>query len=184
MDHHRARSRAPQRAALPAAVLGLLLAFLLAGCGGTGGSTVAGARVDPFTATELRGGKAVTTATLTGKPVLLASWSTACATCAEGLAGLEALWQSRGKDGLQVIAVNVDADGAAARTLPDTVAAMGLTMPEWRDPDNRFTAHYAGLGVPMLVLLDRAGRVHRTWQRTLDVSAPEIADALAEAMGG
>lgn len=184
MDHHRARSRAPLRAALPAAVLGLLLVFLLTGCGGTGGSSVAGARVGPFAATELRGGAAVSTATLTGKPVLLAAWSTACDRCPEGLAGLEALWEARGKDGLQVVAVNVDADGATTRTLPDTIAAMGLTMPQWHDPDNRFTAHYAGLGVPMLVLLDRAGRVRRTWQRTLDVNAPEVQAALAESLGG
>lgn len=140
--------------------------------------------MDPFTATDLRSGKAVTTTTFAGKPVLLAAWTSGCAGCDEELRELEALWKERGGSGLQVVAVNLDAAGAADRTLPDTIAAMGLTMPQWRDPDQRFPTHYAGLGLPMLVLLDRAGRVQRVWHRTLDVRSAEVQAALAEQLDG
>ena len=72
-------------------------------------------------------------------------------------------------EGLEVVAVNVNADGASpmARRM---ASSLGLTMPVWGDQDNDFTARFAGVGVPTTVLLDRQGRLVRTWQGGIDVT--------------
>jgi hypothetical protein len=95
---------------------------------------------------------------------------------------LEALWQERRDDGLQVVAINVNAPGPSERTIGQMVDGWELTMPQWRDPENRFTTRFGGMGVPMTVLLAADGSVAKVWFGAIDERADEVRAAIDEAL--
>ncbi len=158
------------------------LVFLLlvgaVGCAGSGGD---GEAVD-YQAEELRTGEPVDLADLAGDPVLLTSWATWCEPCQEELPAIEAFYQDRLDDGLQVVAVNVNAIGPDEPAIEPMADGLGLTMPLWRDPDNRFAVAFDGVGVPTNVLVDADGAILRTWAGAIDVTDPEVVDAVDDAL--
>lgn len=163
---------------LRAATAVATIAFLLAGCGGgRGGETAAPSDYDAATLTGAR----ASVSDLRGKAVLLSSWATWCSECKDGLRSLERLWHERRDDGLTTVAVNIDARGIDRRVGP-MVSSLGLTMPVWRDPDNGFASAFDAVGVPTSVLLDREGRVVRTWVGELDFRSEEVGMAVHEAL--
>lgn len=168
------------RGRLPArrlgAVVGVAAAVAcLTACGGTAGP---GPTQAPYSALDVATGAAVSTAELAGRPALLTTWATWCEECRDEMPALEALWRDRGSDGLQVVAVNVNAMGPSERTIGQMIAGWGLTMSQWRDPDNRFTSHFGGMGVPMTVLLDADGSVAQVWFGAIDSRTSEVGSAI------
>ena len=151
------------------------IALLLAGCGGGGA-----AAPTEYDAATLEGARA-SVRDLRGEAVLLSSWATWCSECKDGLRSLERLWHERRGDGLTTVAVNLDARGIDRRVGP-MVSSLGLTMPVWRDPDNAFASAFDAVGVPTSVLLDREGRVVRTWVGELDFRSEEVGMAVHEAL--
>jgi cytochrome c-type biogenesis protein len=140
-------------------------------------------KVIEYAAADLVTGEAVSLTTLRGGPVLLSSWATWCEPCKEELPKLEALYQQRVDDGLQMVAVNVNAAGPAEREIDNMVEQLGLTMPTWRDDENRFTVVFGGMGVPTNVLIGADGRVIQKWLGAVDVDDPAFIAAINAAVG-
>lgn len=147
------RLRAARRGLLTAPVALALLVAAACGTTTSGAARYSAQRTD---------GTKVTVASLRGRPALLTSWATWCTECAELLPGLERLAEQQGTDGVEVVAVNVDRAGDAAK-VAETERKYGMTMPRWRDPDDEFTHVFRARGVPTSVLLDSSGKVVRTW---------------------
>lgn len=142
------------------AVVGVTAVLFLSGCG-------SGADDGPYGAKDLVTGADVSVASLRGSPALLVSWTTWCTECDDELAGLQAFFESPDADGIQVVAVNLD----AADNLDEIDAKVdrhGLSMPLWRDRRNDFKAAFGALGVPTTILLDERGDVVETFPGAVD----------------
>ncbi len=168
------RGRARRLAAAGAASA----ALAAGGCG----SDVAQKRgpVD-YRADAVTGSGPATTAALRGKPALLTTWATWCPPCRKELPKLQRLYERERARGLQVVAVNIDGDGPSV-LVRRMIGSLGLTMPIWSDPDNRFRDEFHGIGVPTSVLLDRHGRVVRVWQGGADPRSSDTARAIGRAL--
>lgn len=167
----RGRSGRPRR--VPAAAVLVLAASLVAGCGDGGAEPVA------YAAADLRSGEATSVEALRGRPVVLVSWATWCRECDEELAGLRSFSESEDAEGLEVVAVNID-----AADVDDEIDAKleraGLDVTLWRDRRNDFKRSFRALGVPTTVLLDADGRVAGTFPGAVDFDATEVLAALDE----
>ncbi len=160
-----------------AVALAVAVAVLVgAGCGAGGGAP-------GYAAVTLDGGEEVSVADLRGRPALLVSWATWCRECDEELAGLQEFAASPAADGVQVVAVNID-----AAEVDDEIAAKverhGLTVQLWRDRQNRFRSAFGALGVPTTVVLDADGTVVGTFPGAVDFDADEVLAALDRARPG
>lgn len=119
-----------------------------------------------------RAGERVALADLAGRPALLTSWATWCKECKTLLPDLERFSEQQGADGVQVVAVNINAPGSEG----DVVALekqYGMTMARWRDVDNDFTQAFRARGVPTSVLVDADGTVVRRWPGGIPVDDAE-----------
>lgn len=58
--------------------------------------------------------------------------------------------------------------------MTELVDELGLEMPVWRDAEDRFTMVFDGFGVPMSVLIDRAGSVVHVWHGRIHTRTPEV----------
>ncbi len=147
---------------------------LSAGCGGSGS---AGYAVE-----DLMTGEAVSVEELAGSPALLVSWATWCRECDEELAGLQAFASSEISDGVQIVAVNLD-----AADVDDEIQAKidrhQLSVDVWRDRRNEFRGAFGALGVPTTVVLDADGEVVGTFPGAVDFDDEAVLAALAEAQG-
>lgn len=165
-----------------AALLAVVAAAALLPGTATSGDAVDYAAVDQAT------GEPVDLASLEGRPVLLTSWATWCGPCTEELPAIQELYERRRDEGLEVVAVNVNAAGPDEPAIVPMAEELGLTMPQWRDRDNRFAAAFDGVGVPTNVLVDEHGAIVRTWQGAIDVEDEDflatLDDTLAAADGG
>jgi len=146
-----------------------------AGCGG-------GSDGVSYTATDMASGDKMSLATLAGTPVVLTSWATWCAECDELLAGLQAFTVSSESEGVEVVAVNLDAADNTAE-IDAKIADHGLSATLWRDRRNEFRAAFGALGVPTSVVLDRDGTVVALFPGAVDFTGEDFTEALAEARG-
>jgi thiol-disulfide isomerase/thioredoxin len=96
---------------------------------------------------------------LRGRVVLINVWASWCLPCREEMPALDSLQRRLAGAEFAFLAINEDVDVADARKFLDELG-LDLTVPVGRGRmKGRF--HYPGL--PFTVLLDRAGRVARTW---------------------
>jgi peroxiredoxin len=172
------RGRPPVARSARAAVL--LLATLLgaasfAACGG-GDDQVA------YEATDMATGETVSVASLRGRPALLVSWATWCRECDEELAGLQAFASSDAAEGIEIVAVNLDA-ASVEDEIDAKIEQHGLRTALWRDRKNRFKREFGALGVPTTVLLDAEGEVAGTFPGAIDFSDADVLAALDEVRG-
>ena len=113
----------------------------------------------PFQLEDL-GGKQVALSDFLGKVVVLNFWATWCGPCRVEMPAMERLHQDLQKEGVQVLAVSVDAQGAMV-TRPFQ-EAMGLTFSILHDPEYRVGVAYGARTLPMTYLIDPQGVVrHR-----------------------
>lgn len=144
------------RARLALLVVVALFAIGVGGCSSSGSSSA------PEYSVRDRAGERVSMDDLGGAPALLTSWATWCKECKTLLPDLERFHQEQGADGVQVVAVNVNAPGS-----DDDVVALekqyGMTMERWRDVDNDFTQAFRSRGVPTSVLVAADGTIVRRW---------------------
>jgi peroxiredoxin len=150
-------------------VLAGLLA--LAACGSEGGSA--------YSATDMATGEDVSVDSLRGEPALLVSWTTWCTECDEELAGLAAFADSPQAEGIEIVAVNLDA-AHVEEEIDAKVAQHGLTTTLWRDRRNEFRSAFGAIGVPTTVLLDAEGEVVGTFPGAVDFEDAEVLEALDE----
>ena len=147
-----------------------LAAGLAAGCGNPGIMSPA----PDFEARTLTG-QALRLSSLRGKVVLLDFWATWCEPCEETIPRLEALdAEYRGK-GLAVVGLSVDDDDAEVQPY---VREHGMRYPVVVDADKRVMALYGVRGIPVTVLVDRAGLVRRRWLGSGDGIGDEVEAAV------
>lgn len=148
-------------------------AGLAAGCGAASSGPVS------YTAKDLHSGAEVSLASLRGTPVLLVSWTTWCAECDEELAGLQEFAESNAADGIEIVAVNLDASDVTDE-INAKVDRHALTTLLWRDRRNEFKRVFGTLGVPTTVLLDAGGSVAGVFPGAVDFDDEAVLDALEQ----
>jgi peroxiredoxin len=113
--------------------------------------------------------------------VALAFWASWCGECREGLVRLEALQQSLAADGLQVLAVSFDEDVRAAA---DAAQAARVSFPVLLDGEGETGRLYDVDNLPLVVLVDRAGRRRGSYEggraATVQALAADVRALLAE----
>jgi thioredoxin-like negative regulator of GroEL len=157
-------------------VLAAVLA-LAAGCGGSSGGDAASYR-----ATDMGTGEDVSVEDLQGRPILLVSWATWCAECDELLGGLQAFTDSPAAEGVEVVAVNLDASDTAE--IDAKIDEHGLTTGLWRDRRNEFKSEFGALGVPTSVVIDVDGAVVASFPGAVDFAGEDVTRALDTARAG
>ena len=118
-------------------------------------SAEVGALAPDYSAVALDGAP-VSLADRRGKVVLLNIWATWCHPCREEIPVLEAMWNERRDEGLEIIGVSVDASGEEEK-IRDFASRMGMTYPIWLEPDERVATLFLAIGVPATYLIDRTG---------------------------
>ena len=148
-----------------------------AACGGGGGDDAVSYHV-----TDMETGDDVSVDDLAGRPVLLVSWATWCAECDELLAGLQAFADSSAAEGVEVVAVNLDASDTAG--IEAKIGRQGLTTGLWRDARNEFKREFGALGVPTSVVIDVDGAVVASFPGAVDFAGEDVTRALENARSG
>ncbi|MDR2214975.1 MAG: TlpA family protein disulfide reductase [Nevskiaceae bacterium] len=103
-----------------------------------------------------------------GEVVALTFFGSRCGQCAAQLASLSRLLDTYRSAGLVALAVNVDDDQQAAQTF---IAAHRTSVPMLLDPDKEVAKAYRVDFLPLLLIIDRAGRirhVHRDFRAGQD----------------
>ena len=134
-----------------------VLAFLLVSLAfvATAHAATPGAAAPPF-ALPTAGGDTVSLAPLRGRVVYLDFWASWCTPCRRSFPWMNALQARYGKDGLAIVAINVDKRrDDATRFLRDTPATFTVVY----DAGGVTPAAYDVKGMPSSYLIDRKGNV-------------------------
>jgi peroxiredoxin len=153
----------------------------LAGCGVEVSNPEIGNPAPAYESSTLDGQR-VSLEDYRGKVVLLNAWATWCAPCREEIPALQALYDQRRGEGLEVIGVSVDARGEGP-TIRRFAAEFGMTFPIWHDPDDRFALTFRTIGVPNTFLIDRDGVIRWRKLGPVDLADPSLSAALDAALG-
>ncbi|MFC2031020.1 TlpA family protein disulfide reductase [Chloroflexota bacterium] len=138
----------------------LLLAVVLAGCGGAQSALTEGVnegtRARDFTLENL-GGDEVSLSDFDGQVVLINFWATWCAPCRAEIPGIEEVYRARKDEGFVVLGVNVS---ETREQVEPFLASMDVTYPVLLDVNGEVTGEYRALGLPMSLLVTREGVIH------------------------
>jgi thiol-disulfide isomerase/thioredoxin len=122
-----------------------------------------------------------------GKTVLLNFWGTGCGPCIAEMPALD-LFHRRHPE-VQMIGVCIDPvpdDDGGSRPMPDQtpkvrkiIADKGVTYPVAIDTEGSAVGPFDGSGVPLTVIIDRDGNIHRRFigERSQDVLDQMVAEA-------
>ena len=94
-----------------------------------------------------------------GKVVFLNFWATWCGPCKVEMPAMEALYQAFRSQGLEILAVSVDQQGAVV-TRPFK-EAMGLSFPILHDSNYQVGLSYGARTLPMTYIIDRKGIIRQ-----------------------
>jgi thiol-disulfide isomerase/thioredoxin len=136
----------------------------------------AGPSGGPEVELELRAGDRFRLSEHRGSPVVLAFWASWCGPCRKELPALSA-W-AKAHPGVQVVAVGVDRDRAAAERFLQQVP---VDLPVAFDPDSNELGRYGIISMPTTFLFDRAGAF--AWQHSGYSEAKGFSE-LDAALGG
>lgn len=108
-----------------------------------------------------------------GDVVVLLFWGTWCGECRSSLSDVEQLWRTYTSAGLMALGVNLDEKPEAATAL---IRAAGASFPSIRDGNKRIARDFDVDALPMIVLLDREGRVRfaASGTRTRDAATTDM----------
>jgi peroxiredoxin len=142
------------------------------------------AKVTDFSLQNMKG-KMVRLSDQKGKVVVVTFWATWCAPCIQELPHLNTFYKKYKRDGLVVLAINIDGPDtfAKARTI---IKRKRLKMPILKDPEGEVTAILNPRGTnPYTLFVDRHGRLaadHEGFAKGDEVKAlAHIQKLLAEA---
>lgn len=166
-------------------ILAMAVAFAVAAIALAGLSAELASAADPapaYAAAQLDGEGDLALQDLRGEVVLLNTWATWCHPCREEMPLLEQLHDDYGADGLRVIGVSIDRDGADAR-VREFAGNAGVTFTLLRDPRNSFSRTFRTTGVPETMLIGREGELLYRWKGPLD-GGPEDRALIEGALAG
>ena len=123
-------------------------------------------------------GNSVALSDFEGKVVLLNFWATWCGPCKVEMPAMEALYKGMHAQGLEILAVSVDQQGAVV-TRPFQ-ESMGLTFPILHDSDYQVGLTYGARTLPMTYAIDRKGIIRQRVFGARDWNSPEAREAIAE----
>ena len=113
-----------------------------------------------------------------GSYVLLNFWATWCPPCVREMPSMDALYTRLMDQGLVVVAVSSDQEGAAI--VQDFVDRLGVSFPILLDSDGAVSASYGARNLPTSLLLDRQGRVIAAAQGARDWGSDEAVSYVEE----
>ncbi len=113
-----------------------------------------------------------------GKVVLLNFWATWCGPCKVEMPAMEALYQAFRSQGMEILAVSVDQQGAAV-TRPFK-EAMGLSFPILHDSDYQVGLTYGARTLPMTYVIDRQGVIRQRVFGARDWNSQEARKLMSE----
>jgi peroxiredoxin len=113
-----------------------------------------------------------------GKVVFLNFWATWCGPCKVEMPAMESLYQAFRSQGLEILAVSVDQQGAAV-TRPFK-EAMGLSFPILHDSDYQVGLTYGARTLPMTYVIDRKGVIRQRVFGARDWNSPEARQLMSE----
>ena len=141
-----------------------------------------GAAAIPFSLLDLDG-KPVTLEGHAGKAVLLCFWSFFCGPCREEIPLLDDVFKKYGKDGFEMLAVNLDGP-KMEKAVRNYMGKSGFTFRVvWEKIEGvkYVTADSYGVaGTPTLVMIDRKGKV--SWSHVGRAEAPMIEAEVKKAL--
>lgn len=113
-----------------------------------------------------------------GKVVFLNFWATWCGPCKVEMPAMEALYQAFRPQGLEILAVSVDQQGAAV-TRPFK-EGMGLSFPILHDSDYQVGLIYGARTLPMTYVIDRKGIIRQRVFGARDWNSAEARQLMSE----
>jgi thiol-disulfide isomerase/thioredoxin len=117
-------------------------------------------------------GAKVSAARLKGKVVLLNIWATWCVPCREEMPQLDKLQAELGGDKFEVVAINVDKNGAEkAKAFLEETGAKNLAR--YTDPTGKLFATLKAVGMPTTLLLNAQGEEMGRLVGPADWASPE-----------
>ncbi|HSJ25309.1 MAG TPA: TlpA disulfide reductase family protein [Longimicrobiales bacterium] len=154
------------RITLAAAVL------VLGACAAPPDVVVQGSRVPDYGARDLAG-QQVSLRDMRGEVVLLNIWATWCYPCRKEMPGLEDLHRELEASGLNVLAVSVDAAGAAPE-IHEFLGELGLTMKVLHDSRADISRVFSTRGVPETFLIGHDGVLRHHWIGRIDAHSESV----------
>ena len=115
-----------------------------------------GKKMPAFSMTD-RSGKKLSSATLSGKVVLLDFWATWCGPCKAVMPVMQRLYSKYSGKGLVVVGVDVMEQGDPSTATANIIKQKGLTYPFARA--DAFGKQLGISGIPVKILIDRKGVV-------------------------
>jgi thiol-disulfide isomerase/thioredoxin len=126
-----------------------------------------------FSSYDLQGNK-VGLSDFGSRPVLLTFWATWCTVCKDELPALQGLEQRYSASGFKVLAVNYRE--TSNERMRQYLAAIKVTLQSAIDPGGTIaTAYGVDVGLPVNVLVDRAGRVAQIMVGEVPIASIETA---------
>jgi len=166
-----------QKARTAKRILAVIVAAGVAACeSGPPGPRV-GKPAPEYVASTLQG-DSVALSSLRGKVILLNLWATWCAPCRHETPFLQALYEQRKDEGLEILGVSMDNSDARGQ-VEDFLREFGVRYQVLLDPQMRGMDSYRVLGLPASFLIDRDGILR--WMRFGPVSADD--DDFMKALG-
>jgi len=107
-------------------------------------------------------GKEHSLASLSSRIVYLDFWASWCVPCASSIPFLARLHQERSKEGLEVVAINVDETSSDGVKLLDQLKS--TTLPALYNPSGSVAELYAIATMPTSFLIDRDGTVLKRYE--------------------
>ncbi len=115
-----------------------------------------------------------------GEVVMVSIWATWCGPCRYEMPSVERLYQELADDGLEILAVSIDADpgtfdlfgrpGSDIQAFADT---LGLTFPLLHNPSGDIQQLYQTTGVPETFLVGRDGMIYKKVAGGTEWDAPD-----------
>ncbi len=130
---------------------------LFFGCTNKGEQASAEPTAPEFTLQDMNG-NTVSLSNFKGKVVIIDFWATWCSPCRAAIPGLERLYKAYNAKGLVVLGISVDQGGW--ESVKEFGTGLGVTYPILKGNDDVFVK-YMVRSIPMLVITDRNGKVHK-----------------------